>query len=352
MRLFANNATSSLASGINDSDNTLLLATGEGARFPAPIAGDYFDLTLTQGIGLETSWEIVKVTARSGDTLTVARGQEGTAAAAWAAGAKAELRLTKGAMEEAARQVTLSGNLTLYATQSTTLTITNFDSATTYSVSATGGTATVTGDQITYTAGATAGTYAITINGRAVPVTVEAAVVVAPTITSPANGATGLGQSPTFTTSDFATIGVADTFLNADHEIRTGPNGTGTLIASSYADASSETSWTMPGNLLVVATQYYYRKLHRGTALGASGWSEVSFTTAATFGGLIGTQGGQGFGVGICANQSLLVARGLSAMTGTDDKAHANHGNYQHTNGGIVCYVPKFFYRIGHTSSL
>ena len=102
MRLFANNATSSLASGINDSDNTLLLATGEGARFPAPIAGDYFDLTLTQGIGLETSWEIVKVTARSGDTLTVARGQEGTAAAAWAAGAKAELRLTKGAMEEAA----------------------------------------------------------------------------------------------------------------------------------------------------------------------------------------------------------------------------------------------------------
>lgn len=100
MRLFANNATSTLASGVSDSDNTLLLATGEGARFPAPTAGDHFDLTLTQGIGLEESWEIVKVTARSGDTLTVTRGQEGTAAAAWAAGAKAELRLTKEAMEE------------------------------------------------------------------------------------------------------------------------------------------------------------------------------------------------------------------------------------------------------------
>ena len=138
--------------------------------------------------------------------------------------------------------VTLTGNLTLYATQSTTLTITNYDSATTYTVSATGGTATITGDQITYTAGGAAGAYAITVNGRAVPVTVEA--------------------------------------------------------------ASS-----------------------------------------------IGTQGGQGFGVGTCVNQSILVARGLSAMTGTTDKAHANYGNYQHTNGSIVCYVPKFFYRIGHASS-
>lgn len=112
-RLFANNATSSLASGINDSDNTLLLAAGEGARFPAPTAGDHFDMTLTQGIGLEESWEIVKVTARSGDTLTVTRGQEGTTAAAWAAGSKAELRLTKGAMEEAATGTSATSDTTL-----------------------------------------------------------------------------------------------------------------------------------------------------------------------------------------------------------------------------------------------
>ena len=251
--------------------------------------------------------------------------------------------------------VTLSGNLTLYATQSTTLTITNYDSATTYSVTATGGTASISGDQITYTAGATAGSFALNITAgeslRSVAMTVLAASVVAPTVTSPANGATGLGQAPTFTTSAFATIGVADTFLNADHEIRTGPNGTGTLIASSYADTGSETSWTMPGSLLATATTYYYRKLHRGTALGASGWTEISFTTAASFGGMIGTQGGQGFGVGVCVNESILVARGLFAMTGTTDKTHANFGNYQHSNGSIVCYVPKFFYRIGHASS-
>lgn len=99
-RLFANNATSTLASGINNSDNTILLATGEGSRFPSPTGGDYFDITLTQGVGLETSWEIAKCTARSGDTLTVTRAQEGTSAATWASGSKVELRLTKAGLDE------------------------------------------------------------------------------------------------------------------------------------------------------------------------------------------------------------------------------------------------------------
>lgn len=53
-------------------------------------------LTLTQP-GIESSWEIVKVTARSTDSLTVVRAQEGTSAASWASGSKAELRLTAGA---------------------------------------------------------------------------------------------------------------------------------------------------------------------------------------------------------------------------------------------------------------
>jgi hypothetical protein len=63
--------------------------------FPSPTGGDFFLLTLTQP-GVESSWEIVKVTARSTDTLTVVRAQEGTSAAAWASGSKAELRLTAG----------------------------------------------------------------------------------------------------------------------------------------------------------------------------------------------------------------------------------------------------------------
>lgn len=357
-QIFANNAGSTLVSLATNAATTLTLT--DGAAFPSPTGGDFCLLTLTQA-DAETAWEIVKCTARSGNDLTVVRAQEGTTAVEWGAGTVVELRVTAGALAsinaqlgdidaalQSASGVTAAGNLTLYATQSTNLTITNYDSATAYSVSATGGTASITGDVITYTAGATAGTYAITINGRDVPVTVQAASVAAPAITSPSAGATDIGQSPTIVTAAFATTGLSDTHLDSDWEIRTAANGGGTLIASSYADGANKTSWTMPGSLLAVATTYHARSRHRGTTLGVGGWGESSFTTAATFGGLIGTQGGQGFGVGVYAS---TLPSGFSAMTGTTDATHANYGNYQYSDGSIMVFVPKFFYRIGGAAS-
>ena len=96
-QLFANNATGALAAGITNSATSLNLVTGQGALFPTPSGGDWFLLTLTQATGPESFWEIVKCTARSGDTLTVVRAQEGTTALAWAT-AKAELRITAGTL--------------------------------------------------------------------------------------------------------------------------------------------------------------------------------------------------------------------------------------------------------------
>ena len=98
-QLFANNAASTLASGITNVATSLTLASGQGALFPAITGSDYFLLTLTQAT--ETSWEIVKVTARTTDTLTIVRAQEGTAAASWASADKAEIRLTAGTMTSA-----------------------------------------------------------------------------------------------------------------------------------------------------------------------------------------------------------------------------------------------------------
>lgn len=94
-QLFADNAASTLASSITNVATSLTLATGEGAKFPSPTGGDHFIATLV-GLtsGVETSWEKVKVTARSGDTLTIVRAQEGSTAAAWASGTKVELRVT------------------------------------------------------------------------------------------------------------------------------------------------------------------------------------------------------------------------------------------------------------------
>jgi hypothetical protein len=60
-------------------------------EFPVLTAGDYFYATLTSTQGTQ---EIVKATARSGDSLTIVRAQEGTTAQSFAAGARFELRVT------------------------------------------------------------------------------------------------------------------------------------------------------------------------------------------------------------------------------------------------------------------
>jgi hypothetical protein len=63
--------------------------------------------------------------------------------------------------------------------------------------------------------------------------------------------------------------------------------------------------------------------------------------------GMVGEAGTQGFGVSPCPNPLWLTELGLSAMTGTGDKASENYGNYQHTNGGVSVFIPKFYYKFG-----
>lgn len=84
-----NNGFSTLASGINNSVTTIALATGEGARFPSLSTDDYFYGTL---IDTSNNLEIVKVTARSNDSLTVVRAQDNTSARAFSTGDRFELR--------------------------------------------------------------------------------------------------------------------------------------------------------------------------------------------------------------------------------------------------------------------
>lgn len=90
LELFTNNAKTTLAASVSAIATTISLAAGTGALFPNPSGGDFFHLTLDDG----TNVEIVKVTARATDDVTVVRGQQGTSGTAFASGAKAELRLT------------------------------------------------------------------------------------------------------------------------------------------------------------------------------------------------------------------------------------------------------------------
>lgn len=83
--LFANNAKSTLAAGINTSATTVTLSTGTGALFPSPGADELFTLSLTDS-ATGTLTEIMFCTGRTGDVCTVVRAQEGTTALNWETG--------------------------------------------------------------------------------------------------------------------------------------------------------------------------------------------------------------------------------------------------------------------------
>jgi len=94
--LFKNNAATTLASGITNVATSITVATGAGSLFPAITAPDFFYATL---IDSSNNIEIVKVTARTTDTMTVTRAQEGTTARAYATGDKFELRVTAAGLD-------------------------------------------------------------------------------------------------------------------------------------------------------------------------------------------------------------------------------------------------------------
>ena len=66
----------------------------------------------------------------------------------------------------------------------------------------------------------------------------------------------------------------------------------------------------------------------------------------------IGEAGGQGFGVGVYGGDPAdLDAMGLAPMDGCDDPSSDNYGNYIHTNGSIMCFIPAFCYRVGNLAA-
>lgn len=96
--LASNNASTVLASSINASATTLTVNTGAGSLFPIPVAGtSFFKLTLIDAATGQLT-EIVHVTARTGDLMTIERAQEGTAARAWSANDIAANMMTAGTL--------------------------------------------------------------------------------------------------------------------------------------------------------------------------------------------------------------------------------------------------------------
>lgn len=96
--LAANNAQTVLAAGISASATSLTVNSGTGSLFPAPSDGvSFFKLTLIDAATGQLT-EIMHVTARTGDTMTIERGQEGTTARTWSANDIAANMMTAGTL--------------------------------------------------------------------------------------------------------------------------------------------------------------------------------------------------------------------------------------------------------------
>lgn len=89
-----NNAISRLSANILATDLTISVIPGDGAAFPSLSTGDWFPATIISETG---AYEIVRVTSRTGDVMTIERAQETTIARGFTAGDRFEHRLTAAA---------------------------------------------------------------------------------------------------------------------------------------------------------------------------------------------------------------------------------------------------------------
>jgi len=113
-QLFANNASALLVEDLLVSDTTVNLAPGDGNRFPLPDAGDPTSFAMLTLEDVNGNIEIVQMTERSGDILTIVRGQETTTPAGFGIGSRIEARLTAGSLDnfkQVADQYELRGDI-------------------------------------------------------------------------------------------------------------------------------------------------------------------------------------------------------------------------------------------------
>jgi len=120
-------------------------------------------------------------------------------------------------------------------------------------------------------------------------ITVLAASVQAPTITSPTSGTINYNSpSITFASSAFVYLGTFDAHASSDWQISTDSSFVAANFASVTASTTNKTSWTVTG--LSAATTYYARVRYTGSTNGTSAYSATwNITTISQFSSYITT---------------------------------------------------------------
>jgi hypothetical protein len=112
--ILKNNAFSTLATGATASDTGIVVT--DGSQFPALSAGEYFYVTLVSQAG---TTEIIKVTARVGNSMTVVRAQDGSTASGFQVGTLVEMRVNVASMLDSNGDYTTFDTVTLLLVDTT-----------------------------------------------------------------------------------------------------------------------------------------------------------------------------------------------------------------------------------------
>lgn len=96
--LYANNVVATLSIAVGTIDTVLQLTPGHGVSFPTISLDQWFYITLIDPA--TGNLEICRVTERTGDTLVVSRGVDGTLPRSWSAGTIIEMRMTAQMLRE------------------------------------------------------------------------------------------------------------------------------------------------------------------------------------------------------------------------------------------------------------
>jgi len=108
-QLFKNNVSGVLSAQLSAIGISMTLV--DASNFPDP-ATDFYSVTLVglNSNGQEDTWEVVNVTSKASNTLSITRAQEGTTALLWPAATTVQMRLTAGFATEIESHTNSSSN--------------------------------------------------------------------------------------------------------------------------------------------------------------------------------------------------------------------------------------------------